>query len=137
MNDPKQFVQSIGAALSEDGRTAQLQVLRANGQTAYLDFPAEATASILLTIEQALAKVFELQRARLAGHDPRTFYALGAKRAKSFQGAVATDGTPVLSIVLDSGLRMDIALPETAIPELIKWLREFETIAKKPGGAQH
>ena len=132
MIDHSQFLTEIDAALSDDGSVAELRMQRANGQTVSLQFPVEAAATILLGIELQLGKVFEKQRDRLGGRDPRTFFAMGAMRAKSIQGALATDGTPLLSFVLESGLRIDFALPKMTISDLLDWLQEFDTFANLP-----
>jgi hypothetical protein len=117
-----QFVTNVAAGLSEDGHVAQLQFVRASGVSAYIQFPAAETASLLLSIEKALGEVFSLQRSLLKGQDPRTFFTIGAKRVSAIQGAVSTDGIPVLSIVLEQGVRLDLSLEGISIPELIEWL---------------
>jgi hypothetical protein len=97
--DPSQFVDAVGASLSQDGQTAKLQFKRKNGHVAYIQFPATAAANIILNIEQAVGTIFEKQRAMLKGEDPRTFFALGTKQVEKIQGAVA-HGIPIVSFVL-------------------------------------
>jgi len=136
MVDPTQFVTAVGASLSPDGKTSVLQFKLANGKTAHVLFPTEGASSIMLNIERALGTLYEKQRKLLKGEDPRAFFAIGAKRVSKIQGAVATTGDPVVSFVLDSGVRLDFALGQAAIPELIAWLEELETVAKaKPSPA--
>jgi hypothetical protein len=132
MVDPSQFIDQVSAAISEDGRTAELQIIRANGQTTYLQFPSEGAASVLLAMEQQLAKVFEMQRARIAGQDPRSFFPIGAKRVKKVQGAIGMGNIPVLSFELESGLRLDLAIDHSQIHSLIEWLEGLESDSLTP-----
>jgi hypothetical protein len=129
--DPGEFLDAVGAALSTDGRVAELQFLRKNKKAAYIQFPTEAASSILLNIEQALGKLFRMQREMLKGADPRHFFAIGAKHVVKIQGAVA-QGSPVVSFLLKSDVRMDFRFDQTAIRELIEWLQGLETEAQKP-----
>lgn len=134
--DLSQFLETVGASLSQDGQIAELQFKRKNGQVAHIQFPAAAAASIVLNIEGALGTIFEKQRAMLKGEDPRTFFGLGAKQVASIQGAVAK-GVPVVSFVLKSNLRLDFALDRKLIRELIVWLQELETSLDKPAAARN
>jgi len=135
--DPSRFLTSIGAALSDDGKIAELRMQIANGQIAFLPFPAEAAATILVGIERQLGRVFEMQRARLGGHDPAAFFAMGALCTKEVLGTIATDGTPLLSFVLKSGLRLDFPLEKTKISGLIDLLQEFDALANQPMPPPH
>jgi hypothetical protein len=136
MVDSGMLVSAVGAALSEDGKIAQLQFQRENGKIAYIDFLAAGAGPMLLNIEEALAKVFEMQRARLKGQDPRTFFAVGSKRVKALKPAIAA-GHPILSLELESGMRLDFALPENSLPELIGWLQDWEKVRIQPESAKH
>jgi hypothetical protein len=134
--DPGTFLEAIGAALSEDGQVAELRLVRKNGTADHVRFPAAAAASVMLNIEQAIGTLFEKQRAMLAGQDPRTFFAIGAKHVVAIQGAVA-QGAPVVSFVLKSGVRMDFRLEQEAIRDLISWLQELEAVSQKPPAARN
>jgi hypothetical protein len=132
-----QLIHSVGASLSEDGQLAELQFVRANGQIAYIQFPAAMAGPMFVNIEEALAKVFEMQRALLKGNDPRLFFQVGMKRVTKVHGAIGDDGTPLLSFVLQSGMRIDLGMPKDAIPNLISWLRELEALRREPGSEPH
>lgn len=131
VSDQSEFVQAIRAALSSDGTVAQLEFIRANGTQAYVHFPMALTSDVVLNIEKALGILFEKQRERVQGLDPRGFYPLKPKHVTSFQGAVA-DGVPILSFVLDGNLRLDIALDGVKIGKLIEWLQELAADTDKP-----
>lgn len=129
MSDQSEFVQAVRAALSLDGTVAQLEFIRANGTQAHVHFPMALTTEVVLNIEKALGILFEKQRERLQGSDPRGSYPFKPKRVTAFQGAVA-DGVPILSFVLEGNLRLDIALDGVKIRKLVDWL---EGIAEDSG----
>jgi hypothetical protein len=137
MADTGQFVTAVSASLSTDGDVAQLQFRRANGKIAYIDFPTAAAGPMMLNIEQAMGTLFEMQRARVHGEDPRGVFAIGAKKVAKIQGAISVDGQPVLSLLLESKMRLDFALPQGALRELIEWLEELEAAQKLPRGLKH
>jgi hypothetical protein len=137
MVDPTQFVTAVAAKLSPDGKTSVLVFKLANGKENYVQFPTGESASLMLNLEQALGTLFEQQRKLLKGADPRELFAVGAKRVSKIQGAVSTTGDPVVSFVLDTGVRLDFALGQTALPELIAWLKELEAVAKEKPSARH
>jgi hypothetical protein len=128
--DSSQLIMSVGATLSPNGQIAQINVVRANGETVQLPFPVAAAGAIMLTIEKALGTVFEKQRSLLKGQDPRVIFPIASKQVRRIQGAFAQDGRPVLSLVLTTGLRMDFALDQTTVPELMTWLQELEIPVK-------
>jgi hypothetical protein len=130
VSDQSEFVQAVRAALSSDGTVAQLEFTRANGTQADVQFPMALTTDVVLNIEKALGILFEKQRERLEGLDPRGFYPLKPKHVASFQGAVA-DGVPILSFVLEGNLRLDIALDGVKLGKLIAWLQEIAADAGK------
>src|SRR5579863_5866119 len=110
--DPGQYVKEFGAAISQDGLVSELQIKRANGSVAHLQFPTENAGALMMSVEQSIATLFEAQRKILGGKDPRTSFPMAAKRIAKFQGAASTDGTPIMSLVLESGLRLDFALSQ-------------------------
>ncbi len=124
--DTGQYVNEFTAAISKDGNISELQVKRANGSVAHLQFPTEHAGAVMMGIEQAIATLFEAQRKMLGGNDPRTHFPMAAKRITKFQGAMATDGTPLMSLVLDTGFRLDFVLPPAVIHDLIDWLQRLE-----------
>ena len=128
--DPGEFLKEFGAAITKDGRVAELQIKRANGSVAHLRFPTENAGAVMVSIEQALATLFEAQRKMLGGDDPRNHFPMAAKRVAKFQGAASSDGTPMMSLVLESGLRLDFALSQTIIGGLIEWLQRLEAASK-------
>jgi hypothetical protein len=131
MIDPTQLVKSTSAALSLDGHIAELQFVRGNGKTARIHFPMDQAGSIILSIEEALGQLFDAQREMLKGQDPRAFFPLSVKRVSKVQGAVSAEGTPVLSLVLSTGVRLDLSLDQTTIPDLIAWLEDLAVAARK------
>ena len=144
---PGDYVKSFGAmfarvelyraSISNDGQIACLRVARANGEVTEFPFFAHKTVLILHAVERALGQIFERQREKIGGHDPRTFFQIGARRIPTVQGGVATDGTPLVSLVSDKGVRSDFALAASAISGLIDLLRNLEALAKKPVSAPH
>jgi hypothetical protein len=131
IGDPSQFVEAVGASLSADGTVSELRFSRKNKSVIPIEFPTAAAASVLFNIEQALGRLFELQRAMLKGQDPRTFFSLGTKHVVKVQGAIA-QGMAIVSFVLKSNVRLDFALDRTRVRELIEWLQEVEAGLDKP-----
>jgi hypothetical protein len=72
--------------------------------------------------EQAAGQAWELQKQALGGSDPRLAYRVNARSVQRFQGAYSTDGKPLMTVVLTTGLRLDLAVPLDDIPQLIEWL---------------
>jgi DNA polymerase I-like protein with 3'-5' exonuclease and polymerase domains len=131
MTSPDHFVTSVDADISEDGQVAELQFVRKNGKTAYVQFPTSAAAEMMLNIEQALAAILEKQQTKLNGHNSKTAFGAEPKHVVAIQGAVAQKA-PVLSFVLKSGLRLDFRLEKEALSDLILWLRELAGLMQKP-----
>ena|ERR1700683_4290561 len=134
--DPGQYLDAVGASLSQDGTVAELQFVRKNGAVAHVQFPTAAAASVLLNTEQALGRLFEMQRAALKGQDPRLFYAIGVKHVVNIQGSIAQNHA-VVSFVLKSNVRLDFALDRPKVRELIGWLQELEEGLDKPATPQN
>jgi len=136
MIDQSQLLQSVKASLSEDGQTSELQFLRKNGKTAHVQFSTANAAGVMLNIEMALGSLLESQKQMLKGRDPRAFFAMAPKHVTKLQGGMA-QGLPVLSLVLETGLRLDFRLPAEQIRELIEWLETLEDQSRKPQTAPH
>jgi hypothetical protein len=131
MVDQTKLLAAVGASLSADGQVSELQFVRTDGSTAYIQFPIAASAGVLLSIEQALGQLFEKQQAMLKGKDLRTFLEIKTKRVASVQGAVVQN-VPVVSFTLHSNLRVDLALDPTLVRELAEWLRRLEASLDEP-----
>jgi hypothetical protein len=123
-----QFLDKIGFAFAENGRVIEIQFMRKNGSVVHL--PCEFS-TLVLRIGQAAGQAWELQRQALGGTDPRLMHPVTTQRVASFQGA-SVDRKPLLTVVLATGLRLNLSLPEDGIPELIAWLEEFERSRTKP-----
>jgi hypothetical protein len=134
--DTGQYVNEFTAAISKDGLVSELQVKRANGSVAHLQFPTETAGAVMMGMEQAIATLFEAQRKMIGGKDPRTYFPMAAKRIAKFQAAAATDGTPIMSLILDSGLRLDFVVPQAVIHDLIEWLQRLEVASRMRPAAQ-
>lgn len=131
------FIQGMTGGLSADGGVGVIAITRANGQTVHLPFATESAGNLLLTVEQVLGALFQQQRSMLKGQDPRGFFRVGARQVSRLQGATNPEGTPVLSIVLPTGVRLDFSLRGAPIRELIDWLEELEAAGQKRPAARH
>ena len=129
-----EFVKQFEAAISKNGLVSELRIKRGDGSLARLKFPTEQAGAFLIGIEQAVATLFEAQRKMAGGQDPRNVFPMAAKRIARIQGAAASDGTPMLSIVLDSGARLDFAIPREIIRELIQYLQDIDAAARQATG---
>jgi len=127
-----QFLDKIGFAFAENGRLVELQFMRKNGNVVHLPCEFADLATLTLRIEQAAGQAWELQRHSLGGTDPRLMHPVTARKVARLQGAYSTDRKPLMTVVLTTGLRLDLFLPEDDIPELIAWLEEFERSRSKP-----
>jgi hypothetical protein len=127
-----QFLDQIGFAFAEDGRIIEIQLKRKNGSVVYLPCNFPDLATLVLRIEQAAGQAWELQRQALGGTDPRLMHPVTARKVARLQGAYSVDRKPLMTVVLTTGLRLELSLPENDIPELIAWLEEFERSRSKP-----
>ncbi len=117
--DPSLFVKAVGlGGMSDDGNAFMLQFDLANGTSTPISFPAVAAASIFLGIQQQLGALFKKQQELLRGHDPRTFFPIGALKTSDIKGAFSQDGRPVMSVTLEFGIRLDFPVDPTIIPAL-------------------
>lgn len=135
--DPPQFLKAFGAALSGDGRVAELQCARVDGRVVRLHFRPEEAGAMLLGIEGALAKVAAAHRKLLQGLDPRNVFPVTAKSVSRIQGGIASDGTPIVSLLLNDGLRLDFSLGRAPLSDLIAWLKSLETASRAGPGLRH
>lgn len=135
--DSHQFLKAFGAALSGDGRVAELQCVRVDDRIVRLHFPPEEAGAMLLGIEGALAKVAAAHRKLLQGLDPRNVFPVTAKSVSRIQGGIASNGTPIISLMLNDGLRLDFSLGQVPLSGLIAWLRTLETARRAGPGLRH
>lgn len=102
--DKSKFLIGINAHFSADGAVAKLEFLRADGKSAYVDFPTAAAGKVMLDIEETLGRI---QRAALKGDDPRAVFDIGTKHVEKVHGTVAL-GKAIVSFVLNSGVRVGL-----------------------------
>ena len=105
--------------------------MRKNGTTAYVPCEYGDLASLILQIGSAAGQAFELQTQAL-GADPRLINPIKTQAVERLQGASSIDGKPLITAVLKSGLRLELAIPEDQIPELIEWLQTLESSLSRP-----
>jgi hypothetical protein len=129
--DRSQFFDKIGFGFANDGRTVELRFVRKNGKTAYVPCEYGDLASLILKIGSAAGQAFELQTQAL-GADPRLINPIRTQAVDRLQGASSIDGKPLITAVLKSGLRLELAIPEDQIPELIEWLETLESSLSTP-----
>jgi len=132
MTENQEFVTSIVSALSENGAIAELKFTRGNGTISHIRFPTEQTSSVMLSIEQSLGELFEKRLKITKGVDPKLIFPVAAKTVTTVQGAVSRQGTPVITFVLSSGLRLDFAVDRELVRELSEWLATLEQAQSQP-----
>jgi hypothetical protein len=125
------FVKELTFGFADSGRTVELRFKRANGNVAYIPCAYENLAKIVFEIQEAAGQAWGHQRAALGGHDPRTAYPISAMLVDHFQGATATNGQFVISVVLKSGLRLELSADGDAIQDLIDWLEELKDLPSR------
>jgi hypothetical protein len=130
--DRSQFLDQIGFGFAEDGQIIELRLMRKNGTVAHILCNYPDLANLALRIEQVAGQAWQLQSQALGGTDPRLAHPVTARKVVRLQGAYSIDRKPLLTVVLSTGLRLDLSLPEDGIPELIAWLEEFEQSRSKP-----
>jgi hypothetical protein len=124
--DPSQLLDKFGSGISDDGKIVELRFARKNGKVAYVQCEYGLLSSVVLGIEQAAVQAYELQKSNLKGTDPRLVNPVSTQTVDRMQGAYTRDGKPVISFALKSGMRLELAVPEDGIPELIEWLEALE-----------
>jgi hypothetical protein len=132
MPESEPFVTRVVPRLTRDGKIGELAVHRKNGTTAYLHFPMEDAGAFALGVEHAVGALIGRQRKLIKGADPRLFFAMKPRRAR-LQGGRA-DGKPVLSITLETGARLDVAVKESDIAALVAWLERLAEPPAPPRG---
>lgn len=134
-NDPiyrSGFLNQIGFGFADDGKIVEMRFLRRNGKTAYVPCEYADLSSLCLRIQQAAGQAWELQKQALGGVDPRLMNPIRAHGVERLQGAYSTDQKPLMTVVLKTGLRIELSIPEGDIPELIEWLKELQASLSKP-----
>jgi hypothetical protein len=122
--DRSTFLDQIGFGFAEDGTFVELHLIRKNGKTAYVPIEFGDLANVVLRIEQAAGQAWELQKKALSV-DPRLVHPITVSLVDSLQGAYSTSGEPIITVVLKTGLRIDLGMPWEDIPPLIEWLEEL------------
>lgn len=125
--DRSQFLQKIGLGFAEDGNVVELRLMRRNGQIAYVPCEYDDLSRLCLQIQYAAQQSWELQKQALGGTDPRTMRPTRAHGVERVQGAISHDQKPLMTVALKTGLRIELAIPEDDIPELIEWLEELQS----------
>ena len=123
--DRSTFLDQIGFGFAEDGRIVELHLIRKNGKTAYVPVEFDDLSNVVLRIQQAVGQAWELQKQTLGGVDPRLVHPITVSLVDSLQGAYSTSGEPIMTVVLKTGLRIDLGVQLEDIPALIEWLEEL------------
>ena len=85
--DRSDFLDKIGFAFAEDGKVVQLRFFRKNDKVAYVSCEYADLSTVVLRIEQAAGRAWELQREALGGADPRLSNRLTVRTVERLQGA--------------------------------------------------
>jgi hypothetical protein len=131
-----QFVRKVGGRLSADGQVGELDFIRENGEKVLISFPMRKAGTLVMSIEQAIGELFAAQAALLKGGDPRMFFGVGSHGVKKLLGGTA-QGKPILSLEMDTGLRLDFHLGKIQIRDLISWLEELAALDPEYRKTQH
>jgi hypothetical protein len=134
--DRSTFLDQIGFGFAEDGRIVELHLIRKNGKTAYVPVEFGDLSNVVLRIQQAVGQAWELQKQALGGVDPRLVHPITVSLVDSLQGAYSTSGEPIMTVVLKTGLRIDLEVQLEDIPALIEWLEEL-TASHSKGEQPH
>ena len=135
--EPPQLLKAVGTALSGNGRLAELRLVRLDDSVACAHFRPEEAGAILLCIEEALVEIVAAQRTLLKGRDFRNSFPVTAKHVTKIQGGIFSQGFPILSLVLGSGLRLDFSPSPAAIPEIVTWLKTLEAASRAKPAQRH
>jgi hypothetical protein len=123
--DRNTFLDQIGFCFAEDGRIVELRLIRKNGQPAYVPVEFGDLSNLVLRIQQAAGQAWELQKQALGGVDPHVVHPITVSVVDSLQGAYSTAGDAILTVVLKTGLRINLGLPLEDIPALVESLEEL------------
>jgi hypothetical protein len=130
MSDPKPvdrstFLDQMGFGFAEEGKIVELHLIRKNGEIAYVPVEFDDLSNVVLRIQQAAGQAWELQKQALGGVDPRLVHPITVSMVDSLQGAYSTSGEPIMTVVLKTGLRIDLQVPLEDFPALVEWLEEL------------
>jgi hypothetical protein len=123
--DRSTFLDQIGFGFAEDGRVVELHLIRKNGKTAYVPVEFGDLSNVVIRIQQAAGQAWELQKQALGGVDPRLMHPITVSVVDSLQGAYSTAGDPIITVVLKTGLRINLELPLEDIPAVVESLEEL------------
>ena len=135
--DRSTLLDQIGFGFSEDGKVVELRLIRKNGKTAYVPVEFSDLSNLVLRLQQAAGQAWELQRQVLGSVDPRLVHPITVSVVDSLQGAYSKSGDPIMTVVLQTGLRIDLGVPLDDIPALIEWLEELQASPSKGEQPQH
>jgi hypothetical protein len=124
--DRSKFLDQIGFGFPEDGKVVEVRLIRKNGKVALVPVEFGDLSNLVLRIQQAAGQAWDLQTQALGGVDPRLVHPITASVVDSLQGAHSTSGEPIMSVVLRTGLRIELKVPLDDIPALIEWLEELQ-----------
>jgi hypothetical protein len=134
---PSDLLRTISYAISADGQTVELRFSRKDGTIAKIQCAYGNLPDVISQIERAAKEAWEIQSSSLGGFNPRDFYPVTAKKVKTIEGGKAKDGTPVVTLVLTTGVRLALTVDRNAISDLIAWLEELQKFRPKSPRRDH
>lgn len=120
------FLKRLGGGVAENGTYAVVTLERNDGEKFEFDLEPGYTLDLATKIETLGAKCIEEQRASLKGFDPRVFYPFPVRRIAKLGPGMDEQGRPLLSVTLDTGSRIDLALDPEQSRALFEWLGRFQ-----------
>ena len=103
--DRSTLLDQIGFGFAEDGRVVELRLIRKNGKIDYVPVEFSDLSNLVLRLQQAAGQAWELQRQVLGSVDPRLVHPITVSVVDSLQGAYSKSGDPIMTVVLQTGLR--------------------------------
>lgn len=125
-------VKQVGSRTSPDGREIILKFLDGAGGQVEVSAATNEIPAIVEGIERQMGNALELQRRVFKGVDPRLTDSVRARSVEKIQGAVSTEGVPVLSIETKTGMRLDLALDRSHIEGLLEFFEALRDEANGP-----
>lgn len=124
-------IKKIDYAISPDGQTTLLRFHLTDGTIATIPLTCDDLSDATLKIGQAHRSAWEQQQKRLGGADPRQFYAFKPMKVVNWETAVSNDGTPLVSLILASGARLDLGLDQNSTSEFLQWADRIRSAPPK------
>jgi hypothetical protein len=122
-------LRGINSGTNEDGSIVEFQFHRQDGSIAYVQLPTIRLATVFEKIQETAAMAYAQQRKVAGGADPRSMTPIHPMKVTRVQGAAA-EGKPILSLEINGSIRMDLALEDTQVAEMIEWLGQLRQIAR-------